>query len=106
MIKEGWQLAYQTPMLGYPWTIPLEFPFYQLIVFHAGFSLDAGWRAVSCSKRSSSMNSATYQREPDKAAVASADQFIMVERDQAARPKVPARRPSKRRRIARRRARK
>ena len=51
MIKEGWQLAYQTPMLGYPWTIPLEFPFYQSIVafitLTTGFSLDAVGRLVS-----------------------------------------------------------
>jgi hypothetical protein len=51
MIKEGWQLAYQTPMLGYPWTIPLEFPFYQSIVafitWITGFSLDAVGRLVS-----------------------------------------------------------
>ena len=30
--REGWQLAYQTPVAGYPWSIPFEFPFYQLIV--------------------------------------------------------------------------
>jgi hypothetical protein len=51
MIKEGWQLPYQTPMLGYPWTIPLEFPFYQSIVasitWITGFSLDAVGRLVS-----------------------------------------------------------
>ena len=32
IIREGWQLAYQTPVAGYPWSIPFEFPFYQLIV--------------------------------------------------------------------------
>ena len=32
MLKEGWQLAYQTPVLGYPWEIPLEFPIFQTIV--------------------------------------------------------------------------
>jgi hypothetical protein len=32
MLKEGWQLAYQTPVLGYPWQIPLEFPVFQTIV--------------------------------------------------------------------------
>ncbi|WDT76119.1 MAG: acyltransferase [Candidatus Manganitrophus sp.] len=32
MVREGWQLAYQTPVAGYPWAIPFEFPFYQSIV--------------------------------------------------------------------------
>jgi hypothetical protein len=30
--KEGWTLAYQTPFAGYPWAVPLEFPFYQALV--------------------------------------------------------------------------
>ncbi len=29
MIHEGWTLAYQTPVMGYPWSIPFEFPIYQ-----------------------------------------------------------------------------
>ena len=32
MMREGWQLNYQTPIGGYPWSIPFEFPIYQLIV--------------------------------------------------------------------------
>jgi hypothetical protein len=32
MIKEGWQLAYQTPGWGYPWAVPIEFPIYQSLV--------------------------------------------------------------------------
>ena len=32
MVKEGWQLAYQTPVGGSPWSIPFEFPIYQAIV--------------------------------------------------------------------------
>jgi len=32
MLKEGYYLNYQTPVLGYPWGIPLEFPLYQWLV--------------------------------------------------------------------------
>lgn len=32
MMREGWRLNYQTPIGGYPWSIPFEFPIYQLIV--------------------------------------------------------------------------
>jgi len=51
MIQEGWKLGYETPVSGYPWTIPFEFPIYQTIVaffssvFH--YSLDATGRIVS-----------------------------------------------------------
>lgn len=31
-VKEGFQLAYQTPVAGAPWSIPFEFPFYQYLV--------------------------------------------------------------------------
>jgi hypothetical protein len=31
-LREGFSLAYQTPVLGYPWSVPFEFPFYQLLV--------------------------------------------------------------------------
>lgn len=31
-IKEGYRLAYETPVLGKPWSIPFEFPLYQWIV--------------------------------------------------------------------------
>lgn len=30
-IKEGFQLAYQTPVAGAPWSIPFEFPLYQYL---------------------------------------------------------------------------
>lgn len=31
-IKDGFDINYMTPVVGYPWRIPFEFPFYQLIV--------------------------------------------------------------------------
>jgi hypothetical protein len=31
-VKEGFQLAYQTPVGGAPWSIPFEFPLYQYLV--------------------------------------------------------------------------
>jgi hypothetical protein len=51
MMQEGWQLAYQTPVGGYPWAIPFEFPIYQALA--AGIagvgrvSLDAVGRILS-----------------------------------------------------------
>lgn len=51
MLKEGWQLAYQTPVVGFPWSIPLEFPIYQalvsLAVWITGFDLVATGRFLS-----------------------------------------------------------
>ena len=51
MIKEGWDLAYQTPVVGYPWSIPFEFPIYQAIVALVsgalGMELGAAGRFVS-----------------------------------------------------------
>jgi hypothetical protein len=51
MMREGWSLAYQTPVLGYPWEIPLEFPIYQSIVAFiaalGNFPLDPVGRWVS-----------------------------------------------------------
>lgn len=51
MMREGWSLAYQTPVLGYPWEIPLEFPIYQAIVAFisalGNFPLDPVGRWVS-----------------------------------------------------------
>jgi peptidoglycan/LPS O-acetylase OafA/YrhL len=32
ILKEGWALSYQTPVAGFPWSIPFEFPIYQTIV--------------------------------------------------------------------------
>lgn len=50
-MKEGYQLAYQTPVGGAPWSIPFEFPLYQAIVAMASqathLSLDACGRLVS-----------------------------------------------------------
>ena len=68
MMKEGWQLAYQTPVAGYPWSIPFEFPFFQsmaaLIASLGGWELDpvgrllsfvflmaCGWPAFSIARR-------------------------------------------------------
>ncbi|MCL6690568.1 glycosyltransferase family 39 protein [Pseudomonas sp. R3.Fl] len=31
-IKDGFQLAYETPVAGAPWSVPFEFPIYQIIV--------------------------------------------------------------------------
>ena len=51
MIQEGWRLDYQTPILGYPWAIPLEFPIYEsivaLVAWMGGFPLDPVGRIVS-----------------------------------------------------------
>lgn len=50
-IKEGFALAYQTPVGGRPWAIPFEFPLYQgivaLIAKTFNLSLDAVGRFVS-----------------------------------------------------------
>lgn len=45
-------IAYETPIFGYPWAAPLEFPFYQWLVallYQGGISIDAGARIVSFS---------------------------------------------------------
>jgi hypothetical protein len=53
MIEEGWRFPYQTPVVGYPWELPFEFPIYQsivaLIAWVTSFSLDAVGRLVSFS---------------------------------------------------------
>jgi hypothetical protein len=50
-IQNGFSLAYETPVLGYPWTIPLELPFFQGVVAAwtswFGGNLDANGRIVS-----------------------------------------------------------
>lgn len=51
MLREGWQLDYETPVAGYPWPIPFEFPLYQsavaLVVKLTGFPIDATGRLLS-----------------------------------------------------------
>lgn len=51
MLQEGWALAYQTPVAGYPWSIPFEFPIYQAAVAATaaltGFDLGAVGRFIS-----------------------------------------------------------
>ncbi len=32
MMEEGWSFSYQTPVVGYPWKLPFEFPVYQSVV--------------------------------------------------------------------------
>jgi hypothetical protein len=50
-IKEDFSLNYQIPVLGYPWSIPFEFPLYQYIVAIVfkltHLTLDEAGRAVS-----------------------------------------------------------
>src|SRR5215471_21824213 len=48
--KGGPWLAYETPVLGYPWSIPFEFPTYQALVALLrliGIPIDIGGRLVS-----------------------------------------------------------
>lgn len=51
MLKGGGLLNYETPVLGPPWNIPLEFPFYQLIVYLlvkvTGYPLDQAGKLIS-----------------------------------------------------------
>lgn len=51
MAKEGITLNYPTPVMGAPWSIPMEFPLYQACVVKltraAGMSLESAGRAVS-----------------------------------------------------------
>ena len=53
MQKNGWEFAYETPVGGYPWKLPFEFPIYQAIVafISSAFntSLSATGRLVSFS---------------------------------------------------------
>jgi hypothetical protein len=52
LMQGGPILAYETPIGGYPWSIPLEFPVYQIIVAglsSSGMPLDAAGRIVSFS---------------------------------------------------------
>jgi hypothetical protein len=51
MLRGGPWLAYQTPVVGPPWSIPYEFPLYQLcvaaMVWMTGMMLDAAGRLLS-----------------------------------------------------------
>src|SRR5262249_25879752 len=50
MVHGGPWLAYETPVMGYPWAIPFEFPVYQgLVALLAliGVPIDVGGRLVS-----------------------------------------------------------
>ncbi|MBV8753935.1 MAG: phospholipid carrier-dependent glycosyltransferase [Hyphomicrobiales bacterium] len=50
LMRGGPIFAYETPVVGYPWSIPYEFPIYQIIVAllsAAGIPLDAAGRIVS-----------------------------------------------------------
>ena len=51
ILKGSPWLAYQTPVLGAPWSIPFEFPFYQLLVAGVvkvtGLPLDPAGRVIS-----------------------------------------------------------
>jgi len=47
---DGFRLAYETPVLGYPWSIPYEFPLYQSLValLHSfGLSIEVAARLLS-----------------------------------------------------------
>lgn len=50
-VRDGFKLAYETPVLGAPWSIPFEFPTYQFLVAAltrtTGLPLDQAGRAVS-----------------------------------------------------------
>lgn len=51
LLKGGHFLQYETPVLGPPWSIPMEFPLYQYLVFllvkATGYPLDQAGRLVS-----------------------------------------------------------
>ncbi|RMA66229.1 glycosyltransferase family 39 protein [Ulvibacter antarcticus] len=51
MTQEGWKFAYETPVGGYPWKLPFEFPIYQAIVASVSsifdLSLSATGRVIS-----------------------------------------------------------
>jgi len=51
MIHDGFRLDYETPIMGPPWSIPLEFPLYEAVVAAVcrgtGLPLDQAGRAVS-----------------------------------------------------------
>lgn len=53
MLKEGHYLLYQTPVMGYPWSVPLEFPLYQwaivLVYKISNLGIEQAGRLVSIS---------------------------------------------------------
>lgn len=50
-LMDGWRLDYFTPVFGYPWSTPFEFPVYQTMVYWlvsiSGLSLEVSGRLVS-----------------------------------------------------------
>ena len=49
LIRGGPIFAYETPVAGFPWSVPLEFPVYQIVVAllsSAGVPLDPAGRIV------------------------------------------------------------
>lgn len=51
LVRDGWKIDYETPVLGPPWSVPMEFPLYQYTVAATtrvtGASLEAAGRAVA-----------------------------------------------------------
>lgn len=51
MLRDGWSFDYETPVAGYPWSIPFEFPLYQMLVAilvkTTGWPIDATGRMLS-----------------------------------------------------------
>ena len=50
-LRDGFRFAYLTPVLGAPWSVPFEFPLFQLLTAYAvkvtGLSLDTAGRSMS-----------------------------------------------------------
>jgi hypothetical protein len=49
-LRDGFRLAYETPVLGFPWSIPLEFPICQwltVLARYAGVRFDIGGPLIS-----------------------------------------------------------
>ena len=50
-LRDGFRFAYLTPVLGAPWSVPFEFPLFQLLAAYAvkltGSSIDTAGRGVS-----------------------------------------------------------
>jgi hypothetical protein len=52
MMRDGFRLAYETPVVGSPWPIPFEFPLYQWIVAVVAVTTKAAGTSLSTSGRS------------------------------------------------------